>query len=252
MPSSITNQFFAFNAKLRKWTRTPRNWTKKPVIGTLAFTLGWVYHGWMTLVWWTSRVDVTGLDEIERSLDEERGVVAALYHESILIGPYTVRHLNSITIVNRSESGNLIAGILRRMNFTVIRGGSSRGKSRHKEVMGDLAARLKQERREPVFIAVDGSHGPARVVKPGIVALAKRVDAPLFIFHGASSLAVRLPSWDRTLIPLPFSRIIVRFHGPIEPREAGRRIPTEVLHQRMQHEIDQLVQQTSEDLKAKR
>ncbi|MEM6854217.1 MAG: DUF374 domain-containing protein [Planctomycetota bacterium] len=219
------------------------------MIGTLAYLLGWVYFGWMKLVWWTSRVDISGLDDIEKSLLEERGVVAALFHESILIGPFTVRHLNSVTVVNPSESGNLIAGILRRMNFTVIRGGSSRGKSRHKEVMGDLAGQLSQKPSDPVFIAVDGSYGPAHVVKPGIVALAKRVDVPLFVFYGVSSRALRLPSWDRTLIPLPFSRVIVRFSGPIEPREDGRRVATDVLHQRVQDRLDQMVEQTSADLK---
>ena len=251
MDSRFINRVKAFNAKLRKCTRKPRHWTKKPVLGTIAFVLGWVYHGWMQLVWWTSRVEVTGLDEIERLLKAERGAVAALFHESILIGPYNVRHLRSTTIVNRSESGTLIAGILRRMNFNVIRGGSSRGKSRHKEVMGELASQIGQDRLNPVFIAVDGSYGPARVVKPGIVALAKRVDAPLFVFYGTSSLYLRMPSWDRTLIPLPFSRIYIRFWGPIEPREGGRRVPTEVLHQRVQDALDELARHPEVEPKAK-
>ncbi|MEM1027945.1 MAG: hypothetical protein AAGJ38_07655 [Planctomycetota bacterium] len=252
MPSSFTTRIKAFNAKLRKWTRTPRHWTKKPVIGTLAYLLGWFYFGWMKLVWWTSRVDVSGLNDIEKSLTEGRGVVAALFHEGILIGPYNVRHLDAITVVNPSESGNLVAGILKRMKFILVRGGSSRGKSRQKEVMGELAAKLSHDRSKPLFIAVDGSYGPARVVKPGIVALAKRVDAPLFIFHGESSLAMRLPSWDRTLIPLPFSRVIVRFCGPIETREAGRRVPTEILHQRLQDEMDRIAEQALAEAKGRR
>lgn len=242
MFSRFTNQVSRFNAKLRKWTRKPRHLTKKPVMGASAFLLGWAYHAWMALVWKTGRVHVSGLSDIERSLHTDRGAIVALFHESVLIGPYVVRHLKSTTIVNRSESGTLIAGILRRMNFQVIRGGSSRGKSRQKDVLGDLAAKLKRERDGPVFIAVDGSYGPVRAVKPGVVTLARRADVPLFLFFAASSSALRLPSWDRTLIPLPFSRLDFRFHGPIEPRAGGRRVPADELLQQLQGGLDGLAE----------
>lgn len=237
--------------KIRKWTRTPRNWTKKPVLGTTAFLVGWLYHGWMVLVWRTSRVRLSGLDEIEQALVSQRGAVVALFHETVLLAPYVVRALKPITIVNRSESGTLIAGILRRMGFQVIRGGSSRGTSRHKEVLKDLAVSLNRQREIPVFIAVDGSHGPVRVVKPGVVALARRANAPLFLCFAASTPSLRFPSWDGTRFPVPFSRVIIRFHGPIEPREDGKRVAAETLQHCVQDGLEKLSQEVLSELSAK-
>src|SRR5260370_30490238 len=58
-------------------------------------------------------------------------------------------------------------------------------------------------------ITADGPRGPAFVAKPGITQLATRVDAPVGTFYALPERAWQLRSWDRFLIPKPFSRVIL-------------------------------------------
>ena len=49
---------------------------------------------------------------------------------------------------------------------------------------------------------------------PGAVTLAKLSGAPVMLFGLCARPAIRLKSWDKTLIPLPFGRGVVVFDGP--------------------------------------
>jgi len=73
-----------------------------------------------------------------------------------------------------------------------------------------------------VAFTLDGPRGPRHKVKPGPVALARSSQVPLTMFHAAVDRAWVLNSWDRMMIPMPFSRVLVRFGKLIPvPREAS-------------------------------
>jgi hypothetical protein len=57
---------------------------------------------------------------------------------------------------------------------------------------------------------LDGPRGPRHVVKPGPVLLASLTGAPMVGFHIALSDAWVLNTWDRLMIPKPFSRALMR------------------------------------------
>jgi len=61
-----------------------------------------------------------------------------------------------------------------------------------------------------VAFTLDGPRGPRRKVKPGPVALARSTGLALTTFHAAVDKAWVLNSWDRMMIPKPFSRVLVR------------------------------------------
>ena len=68
-----------------------------------------------------------------------------------------------------------------------------------------------------VAVLVDGPRGPAGVAKPGIAALARHSATPIQPLAFAARPALRLGSWDRTLVPLPFARVVCVFGEPIAP-----------------------------------
>ena len=82
----------------------------------------------------------------------------------------------------------------------------------------------------PAALTVDGPKGPPRVVQPGILRLVRETGAWLLPISGASSRPRFLRSWDRFLVPLPFSRNVVTYGEPfavppsMTDEEAGRRI----------------------------
>ncbi len=66
-----------------------------------------------------------------------------------------------------------------------------------------------------VVIAVDGPHGPAGRVRPGAFWLGKMTGRPLMGVGFAARPAVRVPRWDRHLVPLPGARLTVVLGKPL-------------------------------------
>ena len=80
---------------------------------------------------------------------------------------------------------------------------------------------------------LDGPRGPRHKVKPGPVGLGKSSGLPLTTFHAAVEKAWVLNSWDRMMIPQPFSRVLVRvgklIHVPkMQPRQDVERYTAEL------------------------
>jgi hypothetical protein len=67
-----------------------------------------------------------------------------------------------------------------------------------------------------VVVVPDGPRGPREMVKPGVVALARRSGAPIVPIAVGASAEWRLGSWDEFRIPKPFARCLVRFGEPVQ------------------------------------
>jgi lysophospholipid acyltransferase (LPLAT)-like uncharacterized protein len=68
---------------------------------------------------------------------------------------------------------------------------------------------------QDVVIAVDGPQGPAGSIRPGAVWLARRSGCPIMPGAFAASPGLRMPRWDRQLVPLPGGRVSAAFGAPI-------------------------------------
>ena len=69
----------------------------------------------------------------------------------------------------------------------------------------DMAHALEQG--HDAVVAVDGPAGPRRVVKTGILWLAAQTKCEIRAAAFCAAPALRLPRWDRQLIPLPGARV---------------------------------------------
>ena len=95
-------------------------------------------------------------------------------------------------------------------------------KRRRNAVLALLGLRRALDDGWTVAFTLDGPRGPRRKVKPGPVALARSSGAPMTMFHAAAENAWVLNTWDRLMIPLPFSRVLVRFGKLIPvPKDAN-------------------------------
>jgi lysophospholipid acyltransferase (LPLAT)-like uncharacterized protein len=66
----------------------------------------------------------------------------------------------------------------------------------------------------PTFLNPDGPYGPAHEVKDGVLDLSIATGVRVLALRFDHSFSIRLPTWDRKFIPLPFSRVDV-FYTPI-------------------------------------
>jgi hypothetical protein len=114
------------------------------------------------------------------------------------------RHSGAVILISRSFDGELITRILRMFGFDAVRGSSSRGA--REGLMG--LTRVIESGRTAIFTA-DGPRGPIYQTKMGPIKLAQVTGAPIGAFHLQPERAWTMPSWDRFLVPKPFTRICV-------------------------------------------
>lgn len=164
----------------------------------------------------TLRIRLVGREHWDAVKNASRPVVFALWHQRML-PPILFRAFSGdVTMASKSRDGDVIAGFLFFWGFRVARGSSSRAG-------GEALRQMIQEKRggaPAADLTTDGPRGPARRSKVGVAGLAAALDTPV-IPVGASSTRPRfLNSWDRYMLPLPFSRCVVLV-GPPVVREGG-------------------------------
>ena len=146
-------------------------------------------------------------------------IVYAVWHGRILLLPLLYGRRAVRVLASRSGDGELVTRYVGRFGIDAVRGSTSRGGAAAVRQLG----RWLREGRE-VLVAPDGPRGPAEVVKPGIVGLARLGGAAIVPVAVGASSEWRLGSWDAFRIPRPFARCVARFGEPIQvPRVADGR-----------------------------
>lgn len=154
----------------------------------------------------SARITADNAAAYERHHRAGEAVIFALWHGELLPPTFRHRRTDIVTLASQSGDGEYITRVLHHWGFHVVRGSSSRG--------GDTALRelirLVRGGRS-IAITCDGPRGPRRQLKHGVLQIAQLTGAPLVPVGSAASRAWRLRSWDRFVVPRPFSRICVAY-----------------------------------------
>jgi hypothetical protein len=122
---------------------------------------------------------------------------------------------------SRWRDGGFLAGVLQRFGVQPVRGSTSR---RGPQALRELTTWARRD--YDLAITSDGPRGPRYVVQDGIIALAQLTGRPIIPVSYNLGWKIRPKSWDRFLIPLPFSRCEFTFEKafvvPRETSEPGR------------------------------
>jgi lysophospholipid acyltransferase (LPLAT)-like uncharacterized protein len=165
----------------------------------------------------TLRLRIVGLQNRELIEKQGRPVLHAIWHQRMVLGILAHGFCGCVTMASRSRDGDVIAAFLGFWGFRAVRGSSSKGGTQALQEMVDA---LKTGTRWAA-LTPDGPRGPARRAKFGVARLAEAVSAPILPAGTSSTRPRFLNSWDRYLLPMPFSRCVVVFGPPVE------RIPEE-------------------------
>jgi lysophospholipid acyltransferase (LPLAT)-like uncharacterized protein len=141
----------------------------------------------------------------------------SIWHETLLPGIWFYRRLDVRVMISASRDGERIARITQRLGFVPVRGSTSKGSL---SATRKLVTSLREGHR--TAITPDGPRGPRRTAQPGVVAVARLAGRPVVPIGIAAERCWRLRSWDRFMIPRPFSRVHYAYGDPIYvPREGG-------------------------------
>lgn len=130
--------------------------------------------------------------------------IYAFWHQCVLPCAFYFRNSGAVILISQSFDGELITRILRLFGFDAVRGSSSRGGRAGLLSLSDVI----ESGRTAIFTA-DGPRGPIYQTKMGPIKLAEMTGAPVGAFHLEPKTAKTMGSWDRFLVPLPFTRICV-------------------------------------------
>ncbi len=175
---------------------------------------------WLTrALFCTCRMRMINAEECERMLRADGNVIFGSWHGRLLALLHCYARyygFKKLTLmVSRSRDGEMFARMLARYGVGAVRGSSSRGGT----------AALKELVRvcragHDTAISLDGSKGPRAVMQPGALLLAQLAGRPLVPLAYDATRKLTLKTWDRLIIPLPFSTIYVQLGAPIQiPRD---------------------------------
>jgi lysophospholipid acyltransferase (LPLAT)-like uncharacterized protein len=148
-------------------------------------------------------------------------VIVCFWHSRIAISPACwdlKRAQEPRALISLSPDGEFIARAVSHLGFPAIRGSSTKGYAKDKAKGGSAAFRdvLKWLKSGGgIAITPDGPRGPAEQMAEGAALLAKVSRAPVLLVGLASAPSSRLDSWDRAVIPRPFSRGAIVWEGPL-------------------------------------
>lgn len=168
-------------------------------------------RGLLWLLWRSCRVvAVRGAEHLEPQQRAGAPAVIAYWHQMQLFCAWLLERnvragLPLAVLISPSVSGELPAVILRRWGILPVRGSSTRSAG---EALRDLYRVVATERKSLVITA-DGPKGPLHQFKPGAILLARMSKAPVVPMAFAATPCTFWRSWDRFVVPWPFSRVAI-------------------------------------------
>ncbi len=199
--------------------------------------------GILRLVFSTCRMEIINEEVHRRYILGEESIIGATWHRGALFFIYFFGAVHPTMLLSRSRDGEYLAGFAEDMGVKVVRGSSSRGGA------AALYAMIKMLRKERGKYAtvVDGPRGPRYSAKPGLVALAQKTGVPILpvVWSGTHVFTFK-KSWDRTILPLPFSTIRIAYGMPIYVPSDGHKSVIESYTRMLQEELLRLTRHVDE------
>jgi hypothetical protein len=178
---------------------------------------------YLKFVYVTQRWTIEGLG-LARGVwaDRSQGAILLLWHQGIPIAanawPRHEHGQEMRALISRSSDGEFIAQVMSDLGYPAIRGSRQRknsvGDKGGAEALRDMLKWIRSG--GAVSITPDGPKGPARIMAEGPAVAARMSGAPVILVGLASKPCLHIKSWDRTILPLPFTRAAAVYYGPLK------------------------------------
>lgn len=199
---------------------------RNPVVQVV---LALVLTGYLKLALATIRWRREGEPLAQAARASGEGLIVCLWHGRIALSPASWPLSDRSgpeprALISLSPDGAFIARAMAWMGVPAIRGSSTKASDRGKPKGGAAAFREALAWLQSgggLAMTPDGPRGPAEQMAPGAVQLSRLAGVPVLLAGLACRPSIRLSSWDRTMLPLPFARGAVVWAGPFAaPAEA--------------------------------
>jgi lysophospholipid acyltransferase (LPLAT)-like uncharacterized protein len=177
--------------------------------------IGWAGAG--TLRAWVHTINVRVHSELPEAdpRTATQGYLYCLWHETLLLPAAVFADRGIHLLISQHNDGEYITRIVEQLGFKVVRGSTTRGAVR---AVRELARSAESAN---LAITPDGPKGPRQVLQNGALYLASRTGLAIVPMGLAFERPWRASSWDRFVLPRPFTRAACVFASPMSvPRDA--------------------------------
>ncbi len=132
--------------------------------------------------------------------------LVAFWHGEILMNPFLykkmIKDVKMSLMISDHFDGEMIAKSMSFFGFDTIRGSSTRG-----GIKALKESFKKIDLGQCIAITPDGPKGPRHSIADGIVSIAQKKDLEIVTFNYTASSYWEMKSWDKFIIPKPFSTL---------------------------------------------
>lgn len=196
----------------------------------------WLIAVAIKLMSYTFRMDVTIAPESHVYMRSEDNAIFCFWHGRLILFPlFKPKNRQMHVLISHHRDGELITKVIRHFGIDSVRGSSNKGvKAATKQLIDMLQS------GHNISITPDGPRGPVRKAAAGAAYLSRLSRRPLLPMTYSASRCRQLRSWDRFMIPLPFSRIVVHVGAPIWPEENTEKRSVEALSLLLEQSLNTL------------
>ncbi len=206
----------------------------------------WMAAQYIKFVWATGRWDVLGADKIDALYEAGTPFIVSFWHGRLLMMPYGWQRTRRFhMLISAHRDGELIAHTVKHLGIEWIKGSTAKEGKKSKGGAQALRTMLKTL-KDGAYVGVtpDGPRGPRMRASDGVVTVARMSGAAIVpLTYGVRGGRI-LKTWDRFLIPYPFSRGVLYWGEPLEvSREDDLETPRARLEQRLNEmtaEVDRM------------
>ena len=181
-----------------------RNWLKYQLkySHTTHVILSYIGAFAMRCLYYTCRCTQHLPEQAQAFLKGEKSGIFIFWHGRMIMMPFLKDKGEFMALISHHGDGTLITTTMARFGIGAVRGSKSQGAS-------DAVRNLVEVAQRGVNVAItpDGPRGPFQIAAPGAIYLAMRTGLPIVPLAFSASRSWRLRSWDKFMIPKPFSRI---------------------------------------------
>ncbi|HDD35605.1 MAG TPA: DUF374 domain-containing protein [Candidatus Desulfofervidus auxilii] len=186
-----------------------------------------VSFGFDILYWLYRTCDITLKKEAPLS---NSPVIYAGWHGALPILPFIFKDKKIVTMASYSEDGELITSAFKKIGLEVIRGSTHRGGI---SALKNMLKVIKQG--YSAGLAIDGSQGPVHKVQGGVIFLSMYSGYPLVPLNVYYQHSVKLPTWDKMEIPLPFTKVAIVFGKPFYVKKGISKKEFEIIRLKLEN-----------------
>jgi lysophospholipid acyltransferase (LPLAT)-like uncharacterized protein len=166
-----------------------------------------------------------------------RQFIGVTWHRASIFFCYYYGSFHPVIMFSQSQDGDYLARFAQKCGVIPVRGSSKRGGER---ALIQMIRHVKAGTRICSTV-LDGPQGPRFKAKRGLLLLAKKTGLPLlpFIWSARNPLTLE-KTWDKSMIPRPFSEVVITYGAPLSVPTDVDDLKMEALQQELEDRLNAL------------